>query len=144
MGNPVRRLGRRSVPLVQDLGLWVILGATLVAGGHEIWLMIVQREVQLTDLLLMFIYLEVVSMVEVYWQSGKLPVRMPMYIAMVALARYLILDTVHMESWKALAVAGAILLLAFAVLVVRFGHLRFPYPGPTERIDSDSDDYSKY
>ncbi len=50
-------------------------------------------EVTLADLLLLFIYLEVVAMVGVYLESGKLPVRMPIYIGIVALARYLALDS---------------------------------------------------
>lgn len=142
MKNPVRRAGRIAVLIVEDFGLWVILAATVVAAMQEIWHMAASQRVELTDLLLMFIYLEVISMVDVYWQSGKLPVRMPLYIAMVALARYLILDTVHMESWQAITIASAILILALAVLAVRFGHLKFPYPGPTEERRSTSDDYS--
>lgn len=143
MKNPVRRAGRIAVPIIEDFGLWVILAATVVAAVQEVWHMAASQRVELTDLLLMFIYLEVISMVDVYWQSGKLPVRMPLYIAMVALARYLILDTVHMESWQAITIATAILILALAVLAVRFGHLNFPYPGPTEERRSDTDDYSR-
>ncbi|MBL36782.1 MAG: phosphate-starvation-inducible E [Xanthomonadales bacterium] len=90
--------------------------------------MIEARQVKLTDLLLLFIYLEVITMVNVYWQSGKLPVRMPLYIAMVALARYLILEAAHLGSAQVLAVSGGILILAIAVIVVRYGHLKMPYP----------------
>lgn len=132
MPNLMRRSGRRSVSLAVDLGLWVVLLATIVAGLQEIWSMVMARQVTLTDLLLMFIYLEVLSMVNVYWQAGKLPVRMPLYIAMVAMARYLILDAQHIDAWQLLATAMAILVLAGAVLVVRFGHLRFPYPETDE------------
>lgn len=132
MTNVLRRTGRKSVSLAVDLGLWVVLLATVVAGLQEVWSMIQARQVTLTDLLLMFIYLEVVSMVNVYWQVGKLPVRMPMYIAMVALARYLILEAPHIDPWQVLATAVAILVLAGAVLIVRYGHLRFPYPETAE------------
>jgi protein PsiE len=66
-------------------------------------------------------------MVNAYWQSGQLPVRMPLYIGMVALARYLILDMKELTEWRMLAVAAAILMLGLAVLVVRYGHVRFPY-----------------
>jgi protein PsiE len=48
---------------------------------------------------------------------------------MVALARYLVLDTKGMEDWRLLAVTGSILLLTLAVLAVRYGHVRFPYSG---------------
>ncbi|WP_303900884.1 phosphate-starvation-inducible protein PsiE [Thiohalomonas denitrificans] len=122
-----RRLGQRVVGVVEDIGLFIILLATIVAAGQEIWHMVVIGTVRLADLLLMFIYLEVVAMVASYWNSGQLPVRMPLYIGMVALARYLILDMKAMDGWRILAVAGAVLVLGLAVLVIRYGHVRFPY-----------------
>jgi len=63
-------------------------------------------------------------MVGLYFQSGKLPVRFPIYIAIVALARYLVLDMKNLDMWHMLGVAAAILLLTLAVLSVRFGHSR--------------------
>lgn len=81
MRDPVRAMGLKLVPLIEDLGLFAVLAATVVAGAMEVWGMISARQVNITDLLLLFIYLEVISMVEIYWQAGKLPVRMPLYIA---------------------------------------------------------------
>ena len=52
---------------------------------------------------------------------------MRLYIAMVALARYLILDIKEMTEWRMLAVAAAIFLLTLGVLIIRYGHVRFPY-----------------
>ena len=66
-------------------------------------------------------------MIGQYFKSGQLPVRFPMYIAMVALARYLILDIKEMTEWRMLAVAAAIFLLTLGVLIIRYGHVRFPY-----------------
>ncbi|MEW6645660.1 MAG: phosphate-starvation-inducible PsiE family protein [Pseudomonadota bacterium] len=123
----LQRAGRRLVRVIEDIGLLVILLATLVAAAGEVAHMVGARSVHLADLLLLFIYLEVVAMVSAYWQSGQLPVRMPLYIGMVALARYLILDMKELDEWRMLAVAVAILLLGLAVLVVRYGHVRFPY-----------------
>jgi protein PsiE len=60
-------------------------------------------------------------------------VRFPLYIGMVALARYLILDLKDMSEWRMLAVTGAIFLLTVAVLVVRYGHVRFPYREDAEK-----------
>ncbi len=131
-GQGMGRLGQRAVGMVEDIGLLIILLATLVAVGQEIWHMVANVTVRLADLLLLFIYLEVVAMVAAYWNSGQLPVRMPLYIGMVALARYLILDMKAMDEWRILAVAGAVLVLGLAVLVVRYGHVRFPY-GPTDK-----------
>lgn len=123
-------LGSRALSGLEILGLVIIALATVVAGYHEVEKMIVLRTVGLADLLLMFIYLEVLTMVGVYLESGALPVRMPLYIAMVALARHLILDMKDMSEWEIIATAVAVLILASAVLVIRYGHLRFPYETP--------------
>ncbi|MGH8401466.1 MAG: phosphate-starvation-inducible protein PsiE [Gammaproteobacteria bacterium] len=133
--DAVRKTGRQSIAVIEDLGLFLILIATVVAIGQELWHMIELRQVELPDLLLLFIFLEVITMVEYYWRLGKLPVRIPLYIAMVALARYLILDTDDVHDLHALYITGAILILALAVFVVRFGHLKFPY----EEQDGSSD-----
>lgn len=83
--------------------------------------------VTLADLLLLFIYLEVLAMVAAYLGFGKLPVRMPLYIAMVALARYMILDMKSLDTWRMLGVAGAVLLITCAILVISYGQTRFPH-----------------
>ena len=123
----VRKTGRQVIAVIEDMGLFLILAATVVAIGQEFWHMIEARKVELSNLLLLFIFLEVITMVEYYWRLGKLPVRIPLYIAMVALARFLILDTEDAHNVQALYITGAILILALAVFVVRFGHLKFPY-----------------
>ncbi|MDX9994129.1 MAG: phosphate-starvation-inducible PsiE family protein [Rhodocyclaceae bacterium] len=117
----------RSLDFVEYLGLMVIGIATTVAMYHEVMVMVAASKVQLADLLLMFLYLEVLAMIGQYFKSGQLPVRFPMYIAMVALARYLILDIKEMTEWRMLAVAMAIFLLTLGVLLIRYGHVRFPY-----------------
>ncbi len=127
MTTPITKLGRRALTVVEDVGLIVIATATVIAFGLEVLIMIEQGRVTLADLLLMFIYLEVLTMVGLYLSSGQLPVRMPLYIGMVALARYLVLDMKEMDAWRMLAVAAAVLLLAAAVLVIRYGHVRYPY-----------------
>jgi protein PsiE len=121
----------RSLAWLEMLGLGVIALATLVAGAEEVAKMISLGSVALADLLLLFIYLEVLTMVAVYMESGALPIRMPLYIAMVALARHLILDMKEMNEWAIIATAVAILVIAIAVLAIRFGHVRFPYETPT-------------
>ena len=127
MSIDVARPGRRVLYLVEVVGLVIIALATLVAGAQEVVLMIEQRSVHLADLLLLFIYLEVLTMVGLYLESGQLPVRMPLYIGMVALARYLVLDMKDMDVWRMVGVSASVLVLALAVLVVRYGHVRFPY-----------------
>lgn len=76
--------------------------------------------VLLTDLLLLFIYLEVLTMIAVYYQSGELPIKFPLYIAIVALARYLILDMKNIDTWRILGITVAILLLGLSIIVIHY------------------------
>ncbi|HEY5682780.1 MAG TPA: phosphate-starvation-inducible PsiE family protein [Sulfuricaulis sp.] len=123
-----KRYASLSLRVVENAGLLVIAVATVIAGVQEVNVMIATSRVTLADLLLMFIYLEVLTMVGLYFESGKLPVRIPLYIGMVALARYMVLEMKEMDVWRLFAVSGAILVLALAVLAIRYGHVRFPYP----------------
>lgn len=118
---------------IELFGLVVIGIATTVAIGHECWNMMGHRAVSLTDLLLMFLYLEVLAMVGKYFKSGQLPVKFPLYIAMVALARDLILGINKLSEGHMLAATGAILMLAIGVFIIRVGESK--YPG---RDDQDS------
>jgi protein PsiE len=128
----IRRFGTRAVAIAEDIGLIVVLIATLVAAGTEIVTLVQAGAVRIADLLLLFIYLEVMAMVAAYWKAGHMPVRMPLYIGMVALARYLILDMKELTVERMLAIAAAILFLGIAVLVVRYGHVKFPYESSGE------------
>ncbi|MBW8310555.1 MAG: phosphate-starvation-inducible PsiE family protein [Rhizobium sp.] len=124
----------KGIRLLEYLGLVIVLAATLLAGGHEVWRMFSSGKVGIGDLLLLFMYLEMVSMVETYWRMGKLPVRMPLYIAMVGIARHLMADSSYHDPWLMIAGAGAIVLLAAGVFIVRYGHLRFPYTQAGEEV----------
>jgi protein PsiE len=123
----LKSIGHKVITIVEDLGLFVIAVATVVALGKEVFSMIDAKTVTLADLLILFIYLEVLAMVSIYLDSGKLPVRMPLYIAIVALARYLILDMKNLTTLQLLGAAGAALLIAITILVIRYGHAKFPY-----------------
>lgn len=123
----INKLGKKAIIFAENIGLIIIAIATVIAVGIEITSMVSAKTVTLADLLLLFIYLEVLAMVAIYLESGKLPVRMPLYIAIVALARYLILDMKNMDVWHMLSVSGAILIIAIAILVHRYGHTKFPY-----------------
>jgi len=117
----------RALDMVEWAGLLVISIATVVAIGQEIWQMLLARQVQLQDILLLFIFLEILTMVGLYFKSGKLPLRYPIYIAMVAIARYIIIGMKQLDGWTILAFAAAILVLALAVVAIRYGHVRLPY-----------------
>ncbi len=136
MTKPIMTSSLHILEWIEYAVLLVITCATIIAVGKELFLMLRQFDVAISDLLLLFIYLEVISMVRVYLNSGQVPVRMPLYIAMVALARYLILDMKNMDMWTMVAISGAILLIALAVLIVRFGHVKYPYESPT-KVDTE-------
>lgn len=125
--NNIRDISHKVLTWLQDIGLLIIAVATLIAVGFEVSTMLDAKTVTLADLLLLFIYLEVLAMIAIYLDSGQLPVRIPLYIAIVALARYLILDMKNLDTWRMLGVSGAVLIIAITVLVIRYGHNRFPY-----------------
>jgi protein PsiE len=129
----VRKFFSSGLDLVEYAGLLVIAFATTIAMYQEAMVMVESKRVALADLLLMVLFLEVLAMIGQYFKSGQLPVRFPLYIGMVALARYLILDLKEMTEWRMLAVAAAIFLLTVAVLVIRYGHVRFPYREDAEK-----------
>jgi len=129
----LRKLFSSGLDIVEYAGLLVIGVATTVAMYQESMTMVASHRVTLADLLLMFLYLEVLAMIGQYLKSGQIQVRFPMYIAMVALARYLILDLKEMSELRMLAVAAAVFLLTVAVLAVRYGHVRFPYREDADR-----------
>ncbi|GAA5191060.1 phosphate-starvation-inducible PsiE family protein [Ferrimonas gelatinilytica] len=128
MSNLYQKYGTKSLKFFEHAILVLIALSTLFAIGEEVLTVIDNGRVTLADLLLMFIYLEVLAMVANYAEVGKLPIRMPVYIAIVALARYMILDMKAMDEWRVLAVSAAALILALTVLVIRYGQIAWPYP----------------
>ncbi|WP_341319176.1 phosphate-starvation-inducible PsiE family protein [Paraburkholderia sp. IMGN_8] len=123
--------------MAELIGLLVIGIATALAMGHLIWKMAASEGVTLTDLLLMFLYLEVFAMVGQYLKAGQLPVRFPLYIAMVSIARDVILRAGANTELHLLASAAAIVLLALGVLLIRYGQHRYPSE-PEERRDESA------
>lgn len=127
------KFAHQALMWVERLGLALVTIATCFSLVHELSRMWHAAMVGLGDLLQLFLYLEVFSMINSYFGSGKLPMRYPIYIAMVALARYLLLDMKEMTEMHMLAISIAILILAVSVLVMRFGHSRFPYEDVPEQ-----------
>lgn len=129
---------RTLLEWAQNIGLMIIAIASMFAIGTEVISMVGLQKVSLADLLLMFIYLEVLAMVSMYLESGKMPIRIPLYIAIVALARYLILDMKSMDAWQLVGVSASAFLLAVTVLVIRYGHLHLPYESDSHNKHIDS------
>jgi protein PsiE len=93
---------------------------TVAAMFQEIMVIVEGRIVALKDLLLMFIYMEVLAMVGVYYDSKKIPITLPLFIAITALARLAILQGKDQPPVNLLYESGAILLLAIASVVITY------------------------
>ncbi|MDC0110774.1 phosphate-starvation-inducible PsiE family protein [Alphaproteobacteria bacterium] len=91
--------------------------ATIFATIQEIMELVKLKRVLLADLLLLFIYTEVLGMVAAFYRSSRIPVTLPLFIAMTALARMIILQ--GKEPSDLLFEAGAIVLVAIACLIIR-------------------------
>jgi len=126
--------------IVELIGLCLIGVATTIAIGETAWEMVVIQKVDLSDLLLLFLFLEILAMVGQYFKTGQIQVRYPIYIAIVALARVLIIQAKSMDHWEMLTIAITIVLLSVAVLIIRFGHVRYPYQTPIEKPTHHDDD----
>ena len=110
-----------KVIFLAEKGLLVIVAlATLFAALVEVKVMLDNRMVTLADLLLLFIYTEVLGMVGAFYKSNKIPITLPLFIAMTALSRLIILKGSGSDPTNILFEAGAILLIALACLVIRF------------------------
>jgi protein PsiE len=125
--NKFSKLTQQSLTLTAQIVLIVIAVATIFAIAQEIGHVWEAGSIAVGDLLMLFLYLEVISMLNHYLGSGNLPVRYPLYIGIISLARFLVLDIKDIDAFKMFALSGSILLIAAAILIVRYGHVRFPY-----------------
>ncbi|MEL7025122.1 MAG: phosphate-starvation-inducible PsiE family protein [Pseudomonadota bacterium] len=92
------------------------VGAVLIE-LHTVW---VNRTIRIADILLLFLYTEVISMVGIFYRSNTIPVLYPIFIAITALARLVVLQSKDMEPATIVFEAGAILILAIAAFALRF------------------------
>ena len=100
----------------------VILISTVIAVGIEIRNMFLNQSVTLADLLLMFLYLEVLAMVRVFWDQQSISITLPLLIAITALARFIILQGKEMDPTALVYEAVAIVLIAAAIVILRLRH----------------------
>ena len=100
----------------------LILVSTVIAVGIEIKNMFTNQLVTLADLLLLFLYLEVLAMVRVFWNQQSISITLPLLIAITALARFIILQGKEMDPTALVYEAVAILLIAGAIVVLRLRH----------------------
>lgn len=121
-------IGNLLVEAFHYLALFVIGGITVWASTMAALNMLAKGTASIDDILLLFIYLELGAMVGIYFKTNHMPVRFLIYVAITALTRLMISDISHHNdpNMGVVYISGAILLLAIAVLVVRFASYRFP------------------
>ena len=107
---------------LQLILMCIILISTVIAVGIEIKNMIFNKSITLADLLLMFLYLEVMAMVRVFWEEQSIRITLPLLIAITALSRFIILQGKEMDPSALVYESVAILLIAIAIVVMRLRH----------------------
>ena len=112
MGNLLRN--------IQLTGAVIIMITTIVVFGLEVKKMIVTQDVFLADILLLFIYLEVLGMVTSYWGTQRIRLTYPLFIAITAIGRLIILQKKDIDAISLIYESSAILLIAIEIVVLRF------------------------
>ena len=108
------------IKTIEKVLLGIIAILTVIAVLQEVYSIYTSGKVQLADLLLLFIYTEVLGMIGIFYVSNKIPITLPLFIAMTALSRLIILQGKDMEPSTLIYEAGAILLIAIACLIIRY------------------------
>ena len=109
--------------LLEKIVLSVLIVCTIIAIGMEIQGMIVNYKVTLADILLLFIYIEIIGMIKEYWISKMIRMSYPLFIAMTALARMIIMQRKDVDPSAYVYESVAILILAIAIVVLRVRHM---------------------
>jgi len=109
--------------LLEKVVLSVLIVCTIIAIGMEIQGMIAVYKVTLADILLLFIYIEIIGMIKEYWVSKMIRMSYPLFIAMTALARMIIMQRKDVDPSAYVYESVAILILAIAIVVLRVRHM---------------------
>jgi len=104
----------------EKLLLAVIGALTMFAAGMDVYGMVLAMHVELGDLFLLFIYAEIIGMVGAFYISNRIPVTLPIIIAMTALCRLIVLHSKEADPWMLIAEAGAIVLLGGAAYIMSY------------------------
>ena len=117
MNNTIRNIQLTAV-------LFVLI-STIIAFLLEVMEMYENRNIELADLLLMFIYIEVIGLVKSYWETRSVRITYPLVIAITALARFIILQDKESDPSNLIYISVAILIVAIATVVIRFRNSKY-------------------
>ena len=115
----------QAIRNIQLVAVVAVLIATIIAFFVELTFMYETKTVGLADLLLMFIYIEVLGLVRSYWETRSVRITYPLVIAITALARYIILQEKDSDPANLIYIALAILIVSLATVVVRFRNSKY-------------------
>jgi protein PsiE len=105
--------------LYSEKALLAVIGfLTMFAAAMDVYHMVINLKVELGDLFLLFIYAEIIGMVGAFYISNRIPVTLPIIIAMTALCRLIVLHSKEADPWMLIAEAGAIVLLGGAAYIM--------------------------
>ena len=110
---------------IQLTAVLFVLASTIVAFLLEVKEMYDNKNIELADLLLMFIYIEVIGLVKSYWETRSVRITYPLVIAITALARFIILQDKESDPSNLIYISIAILIVAIATVVIRFRNSKF-------------------
>jgi len=114
-----------SFEILEKIVLSILLVCTLIVIGQEILMMVENKRVTLADILLLFIYVEVLGMIKEYWLAKVIRMSYPLFIAMTALARLIILQRKDIEPVTLIYESLSILIIAISIVVLRVRHLDY-------------------
>ena len=114
-----------SIRNIQLVAVIVVLISTIIAFFLEMKEMYENKDITLADLLLMFIYIEVIGLVRSYWETQSVRITYPLIIAITALARFIILQDKESDPANLIYISLAILIVAVATVIIRFRNSKF-------------------
>ena len=114
-----------SIRNIQLVAVVVVLISTIIAFFLEMKEMYENKDITLADLLLMFIYIEVIGLVRSYWETQSVRITYPLIIAITALARFIILQDKESDPANLIYISLAILIVAIATVIIRFRNSKY-------------------
>ena len=114
-----------SIRNIQLVAVIVVLVSTIIAFFLEMKEMYDNKDITLADLLLIFIYIEVIGLVRSYWETQSVRITYPLIIAITALARFIILQDKESDPANLIYISLAILIVAVATVIIRFRNSKF-------------------
>ena len=114
-----------SIRNIQLVAVIIVLVSTIIAFFLEMKEMYENKDITLADLLLMFIYIEVIGLVRSYWETQSVRITYPLIIAITALARFIILQDKESDPANLIYISLAILIVAIATVIIRFRNSKY-------------------